>query len=93
MKIDLEQLHPQYRECLESYRSYSYDSVYLDHKWAAIRKPVQPNPREFQETDYAPRERLTQKFKEHGLQIAVKIASIDLTPDKPEFPANSWHVS
>lgn len=26
------------------------------------------------------------------LQVIVKIASIELTPEKPEFPGGSWHV-
>lgn len=28
-----------------------------------------------------------------GLQVIVKLTSIELTPEKPEFPAGSWHVS
>jgi hypothetical protein len=43
--------------------------------------------------DYAPKQSLREKFKEKGLQVIVKMASIELTPEKPEFPAGSWHVS
>lgn len=35
---------------------------------------------------------LREKFKDSGLQIIVKMASIELTPDKPEFPAGGWHI-
>lgn len=35
---------------------------------------------------------LFKNFKSSGLQVIVKMASIELTPDKPEFPAGSWHV-
>lgn len=35
---------------------------------------------------------LFRKFKASGLQAIVKMASIELTPEKPEFPAGSWHV-
>lgn len=35
---------------------------------------------------------LREKFKDAGLQIIVKMASVELTPDKPEFPAGGWHI-
>lgn len=35
---------------------------------------------------------LREKFKDSGLQIIIKMASIELTPDKPEFPAGGWHI-
>lgn len=31
-------------------------------------------------------------LKGHRLQVIVKIGSIELTPEKPKFPAGSWHV-
>ncbi|KAG6361951.1 hypothetical protein INS49_010180 [Diaporthe citri] len=34
---------------------------------------------------------LRERFEERGLQIIVKLASIELTPENPEFPAGSWH--
>jgi hypothetical protein len=59
-----------------------------------LRKPVIPEP-SFEEVDYvpAPEKRLAEKFAKSGLQVIVKIASIELTPDKPEFPMGGWHVS
>lgn len=33
---------------------------------------------------------LRERFKD--LQVIVKMASIELTPDKPTFPAGGWHV-
>jgi hypothetical protein len=66
-------------------------------RWHRIREPVQPQPGPFKDVDdfYAPKEsaRLSEKFKDSGLQIIVKMASIELTPEKPEFPAGGWHVS
>lgn len=35
---------------------------------------------------------LREKFEARGLQIIVKMASIELTPENPEFPAGSWHT-
>ena len=66
-------------------------------KWHLLRKPIQPQPDPFKDGDdyYTPKkgERLSEKFKNSGLQIIVKMASIELTPEKPEFPAGGWHVS
>lgn len=35
---------------------------------------------------------LREKFEARGLQIIVKMASIELTPENPEIPAGSWHT-
>jgi hypothetical protein len=42
--------------------------------------------------DYYPSQHLRDKFQRHGLQMIVKMASVELTPDKPEFPGGGWHV-
>lgn len=64
-----------------------------ERKWDALRKPVQPQPHAFKEVDYTPLNRIAEKFRKMGLQVIVKMASIELTPEKPEFPAGGWHVS
>ncbi|UKZ52594.1 hypothetical protein TrVGV298_006375 [Trichoderma virens] len=61
-------------------------------KWVEGREAIIPEPRQFKEIDYTPPQRIRDKFKEHGLQIIVKMASIELTPEKPYFPAGSWHI-
>ncbi|KAL7917333.1 hypothetical protein ACQKWADRAFT_307037 [Trichoderma austrokoningii] len=61
-------------------------------EWLQGREAILPEPREFAEIDYKPKRRLRKMFKEHGLQIIVKMASIELTPEKPYFPVGSWHV-
>ncbi|TVY78455.1 hypothetical protein LSUE1_G006514 [Lachnellula suecica] len=67
-----------------------------NEKWEDIRRPVQPEPGPLVEVAefYEPEEsgRLSEKFKDTGLQIIVKMASIELAPEKPEFPAGGWHV-
>jgi hypothetical protein len=65
-----------------------------EYKWKAIRKARLPEPPPFDNIDYAPKEgeRLVERFRESGLQIIVKMASIELTPEKPDFPAGGWHV-
>jgi hypothetical protein len=48
----------------------------------------------FENIDYAPQagKRLIDRYRESGLQIIVKLASIELTPEKPHFPVGGWHV-
>ncbi|KAI0467944.1 hypothetical protein F4859DRAFT_492174 [Xylaria cf. heliscus] len=64
----------------------------MKEKWKNIRQPVIPEPKPFEEVDYSPPHRLVQRFKETGLQIIVKMVSIELTPEKTSYPAGSWHV-
>ncbi|KAF2677947.1 hypothetical protein K458DRAFT_446684 [Lentithecium fluviatile CBS 122367] len=64
----------------------------IEEKWRAIREPKIPEP-VFESIEYAPDQKcLIDRFRKSGLQIIVKMASIELTPDKPEFPAGGWHV-
>ncbi|PTB75248.1 hypothetical protein M440DRAFT_1439803 [Trichoderma longibrachiatum ATCC 18648] len=61
-------------------------------EWVEGREAILPEPKPFKQIDYTPPQRLREKFKEHGLQVIVKMASIELTPEKPYFPTGSWHV-
>lgn len=62
-------------------------------KWREIRDPLLPEPRDFEPVEYCALQTLRDRFKDTGLQVIVKMASIELTPEKPEFPAGGWHVS
>ena len=66
----------------------------LDKKWQLLRKARIPEA-EFKDVDYMPKNgtRLFDKFSKSGLQVIVKMVSIELTPEKPDFPAGGWHVS
>lgn len=35
---------------------------------------------------------LREVYHARGVQIIIKMASIQLTPEKPEFPAGGWHT-
>lgn len=78
---------------------HEYDHVEdeTDRKWHILRTPNQPEPDPFtddKELYVLPEShQLSKKFKDSGLQIIVKMASIELTPEKPEFPVGGWHVS
>ena len=62
-------------------------------KWELLRKARIPEA-EFKDVEYTPKEgaRLFNTFRKTGLQVIVKMVSIELTPEKPDFPAGGWHV-
>lgn len=63
------------------------------YKWRSIRQPIFPEPDNTKKVKYLSRDKLRKTFKASGLQIIVKMATIELTPSKPEFPMGGWHVS
>lgn len=69
------------------------DQSIAEVKWKLVREPILLDPDEFSHVDYASKTNLRNRFRESGLQVIVKMASIELTPEKPEFPTGSWHVS
>ncbi|KAI0546140.1 hypothetical protein F4679DRAFT_558597 [Xylaria curta] len=68
------------------------DEEEMEEKWREIRQPVIPEPKPFEEVDYSPPYHLFEVFKDTGFQIIVKMVSIELTPEKPNYPVGSWHV-
>ena len=77
----------------EQLRDHDYDPEYyeteeeraeamLEAKWQAVRKPrLHPVP--FNDVSYIPQlgKRLADRYRDSGLQIIVKMASIELTPE------------
>ncbi|KAK5992452.1 hypothetical protein PT974_05856 [Cladobotryum mycophilum] len=65
-------------------------------RWVQTRKAVQPEVGDYEPEpgDYVIQEahRLETLFKDTGLQVIVKIASIELGSSKPVFPLGSWHI-
>lgn len=81
----------------EKEKTLEYDPEWDDEtelKWELFRKPRIPRVPFEDNVAYNPPEhlKLSTKFKETGLQIICKLASIELTPEKPNFPAGGWHV-
>ncbi|KAI9372374.1 hypothetical protein BJX61DRAFT_534034 [Aspergillus egyptiacus] len=35
---------------------------------------------------------LCEQFRDDGLQVIIKLANIELTPDKPDYDGGSWHI-
>ncbi|KAJ5987197.1 hypothetical protein N7451_011562 [Penicillium sp. IBT 35674x] len=61
-------------------------------EWERTGTIKQPEPREF--TEYKSRNPIDiQKlFGDTGLQVIVKLANIELSPEKPGYEGGSWHI-
>ena len=94
--------YPQGREVPDDYMpedianiedEYDRDNERED-RWKATRILIKPEPDEYDRlkisTDH-PID-LKQQFKSSGLQVIVKLASIVLSPEKPEYEGGSWHI-
>lgn len=80
--------------------SHSDDEAYDEavHAWEAAqddwwenRRPVVPDAPAFT-PPRLPDESARVDLRGRRLQVIVKLATIHLTPDKPEYPGGSWHV-
>ncbi|WP_030067560.1 DUF4246 domain-containing protein [Streptomyces natalensis] len=80
--------------------SYSDDETYAEARrawgeaqddWWENRRPVIPDAPAFTPPEL-PYDSARVDLRGHRLQVIVKLATIHLTPDKPEYPGGSWHV-
>lgn len=58
----------------------------------ATRRPVFPEPDDFHPLCQPAPFDLKNTYGKRGLQIIVKLASIHLTPEKPDYEGGTWHV-
>ncbi|KAE8385357.1 hypothetical protein BDV23DRAFT_190874 [Aspergillus alliaceus] len=65
-------------------------------EWLSSRPIGKPEPigdfKSKGEVKYPDPVRLRQQFRAQGLQVIVKLANIELTPDKPLYDGGSWHI-
>ncbi|MFD8742909.1 DUF4246 domain-containing protein [Streptomyces sp. NPDC059616] len=80
--------------------SYSDDEAYAEalraweaaqDDWWENRRPVIPDAPAFT-PPALPDESARVDLRGRSLQVIAKLATIHLTPDKPEYPGGSWHV-
>lgn len=64
----------------------------LDIWFKETKRLVFPEPDEFVPLPQPAPFDLKTKYGERGLQVIVKLASIHLTPEKPEYEGGTWHV-
>ncbi|KAJ9318614.1 hypothetical protein DTO271D3_1276 [Paecilomyces variotii] len=63
-----------------------------ESQWEANNRVViLPEPEEFVPRDF-PKVDIRELAKERGLQVILKLANVELTPEKPEYDGGSWHV-
>jgi hypothetical protein len=70
------------------------EDAYWDRYWTwehNTRRAVQPEPGDF-EPQPEFRIDLQKEYAHRGLQVIVKLANIELTPEKPEYSGGTWHV-
>ncbi|KAF8148660.1 hypothetical protein B0H34DRAFT_736458 [Crassisporium funariophilum] len=58
----------------------------------SVRRVVLPEPGLFKPMEALPKFSLREEYGKRGLQVIVKLANIELTPEKPEYAGGSWHV-
>jgi hypothetical protein len=65
---------------------------HIHQQWADTRPIILPEPGEFA----IPQERKTLDLRTHfpdtKLQVIVKLANIELTPDNPSYEGGTWHI-
>ncbi len=93
--IDKEELEKLWRETRKANAPQAQEIEELEERWREIRKPVHNEVPSFKSQvsyEVDPTTTLREKFRDTGLQIIVKMASIELTPEKPSFSPGSWHI-
>lgn len=63
-------------------------------EWQSSRLPKQPEPDTFNPAVFPSNEEydLRTRFQDKGHQVIVKLANVELIPDKPRYEGGSWHV-
>jgi len=77
------------------YKDPDYREEYIEEQlFTLFRKAKHPDPLEYKLRNYDvdAKDTLKSRFRDTGLQIIVKMASIELTPDKPSYPGGNWHL-
>jgi hypothetical protein len=64
----------------------------LHWEWQRGQPIKQPEPGSFVPHTFKSQVNLRQEYAERGLQVIVKLANIELTPEKPEYEGGSWHI-
>lgn len=70
-----------------------YDLVH--RKWRRCRRVAHPEVGPYKPLEVSPENgpaKLQEDFGHSGLQVIVKLAGIELSPEKPEYKGGSWHL-
>ncbi|OOQ82767.1 hypothetical protein PEBR_37508 [Penicillium brasilianum] len=88
---------PKHPEGHEETDSEEYDRLYDEYEdrmvaWYKARKIIQPEPGEFKPRESEEKAIFLKHFPEGKIQVIVKLANIELTPEKPDYEGGSWHI-
>ncbi|KAJ5699546.1 hypothetical protein N7536_002559 [Penicillium majusculum] len=61
-------------------------------QWESTRPIIPPEPASFEPRKEMYSADLREQFPDKKLQIIVKLANIELSPDNPEYEGGSWHI-
>ncbi|KAL3435408.1 hypothetical protein BDV09DRAFT_184994 [Aspergillus tetrazonus] len=63
-------------------------------EWRGNRRPKQPEPCPFQapQSNMHKQVDLREQYRDKGLQVIVKLANIELTPEKPDYEGGAWNI-
>ncbi|KAJ5375552.1 Protein of unknown function DUF4246 [Penicillium concentricum] len=64
----------------------------VHREWRNRRPIIRPEPDSFQPPHERHSADLREQFPNAKLQIIVKLANIELSPDKPNYEGGSWHI-
>ncbi|KAF8168447.1 hypothetical protein B0H34DRAFT_59324 [Crassisporium funariophilum] len=69
------------------------DYVERRYQWCKdTQRVVRPEPETFKPMLAPPPFSLQKRYGARGLQVIVKLANIELTPEKPAYAGGSWHI-
>ncbi|OJK04301.1 hypothetical protein ASPACDRAFT_73958 [Aspergillus aculeatus ATCC 16872] len=93
--LDRSTPEPRWESNREDEEGYEDDYQERSDAWWKARPIKLPEPRPTfvpPKVSYEGPMDLREKFRETGLQVIVKLANIELTPDKPTYEGGSWHI-
>ena len=73
------------------------DGLYYRDRWTRrTRKFIYPEPSDYvscrRDPDIKKEVDLVSRFRKQGIQVIVKLANIELTPEKPSYDGGTWHI-
>ena len=86
---------PQGQEAPKTEGSEEEDEWERQENWKrSTRVLVLPEPGEYKPFVPSAKRKvnLRKQFAEEGLQVIVKLANVELNPEKPEYEGGSWHI-
>ncbi|KAJ5933015.1 hypothetical protein N7516_007504 [Penicillium verrucosum] len=85
--------HPEPRPVQpEGHVHYSHAFWELHDQWESTRPIILPEPVSFEPRKEMYSANLREQFPDKKLQIIVKLANIELSPDNPQYEGGSWHI-